>query len=62
MEETNMKFTKTIALTLAVVLCLGLFAGCGASGSNGYTANNTEYVIGVSGPLTGGAAMYGVAA
>ena len=61
MEETNMRFTKMIALTLVAVLCLGLFAGCGASGSKGYTANNTEYVIGVSGPLTGGAAMYGQA-
>ncbi|MBQ2384338.1 MAG: ABC transporter substrate-binding protein [Oscillospiraceae bacterium] len=56
-----MRFTKMIALTLVAVLCLGLFAGCGASGSKGYTANNTEYVIGVSGPLTGGAAMYGQA-
>ena len=55
-----MKFTKTLALILAVVMCVGLFAGCNA-GSAGYTANNTEYVIGVSGPLTGGAAMYGQA-
>ena len=55
-----MKFTKTLALILAVVMCVGLFAGCNA-GSAGYTANNTEYVIGVSGPLTGGAAIYGKA-
>lgn len=34
------------------------FAACG--GKN-YTANNTEYVIGFSGPLTGPAAVYGVA-
>ena len=53
-----MKLTKTIALVLALVLCIGLFSGCGASG---YTAKNTEYVIGLSGPLTGEAAVYGVA-
>ena len=55
-----MKSTKIIALILCAVLCLSLFAGCAGAG-NGYTANNTEYVIGVSGPLTGGAAMYGIA-
>ena len=55
-----MKFTKTIATLLTLTLCLSLLAGCGGTQSN-YTANNTEYVIGVSGPLTGGAAMYGKA-
>ena len=54
-----MKLTKTIALVLSIVLCMGLFTGCNSSDS--YTANNTEFVIGVSGPLTGGAAMYGIA-
>ena len=53
-----MKLTKTIALVLALVLCIGLFSGCAASG---YTAKNTEFVIGLSGPLTGGAAVYGIA-
>ena len=53
-----MKLTKTIALVLALVMCIGLFSGCAASG---YTAKNTEYVIGLSGPLTGAAAVYGVA-
>ena len=55
-----MKHTKLIALILSAVLCLSLCTGCGA-GDSGYTANNTEFVIGVSGPLTGGAAMYGQA-
>ena len=54
-----MKLIKTTAIILSLVMCLGLFAGC--SDSNGYTANNTEFVIGVSGPLTGPAAMYGQA-
>jgi len=53
-----MKFNKILALVLSVVLGLGMFAGCG---SVNYAETNTEYVIGVSGPLTGGAAMYGVA-
>ena len=53
-----MKLTKTIALVLALVMCVGLFAGCG---NTGYTAKNTEYVIGLSGPLTGEAAVYGTA-
>lgn len=51
-----MKFTKILSLALATVLCLGLFVGCG---SVNYAENNTEYVIGVSGPLTGAAALYG---
>ncbi len=53
-----MKFTKLLTLVLSAVLCLGLLASCG--GVN-YAENNQEFVIGVSGPLTGGAAMYGVA-
>ena len=55
-----MKFAKIIALTLALTLCLGLFAGC-SKANNQYTKDNTEFVIGMSGPLTGGAAIYGVA-
>ncbi len=54
-----MKAIKRIAaLALCVVLALTCLAGCG---KGSYTANNTEFVIGVSGPLTGAAAVYGVA-
>ncbi|MBQ6701701.1 MAG: ABC transporter substrate-binding protein [Clostridia bacterium] len=58
-----MKFTKYLCLILSVVMCLGILAGCGSSSDsdNSYTAENTEFVIGVSGPLTGSAAMYGTA-
>ncbi len=52
-----MKLTKILSLVLAPVFCFGMLISCGAN----YTQNNTEYVIGVSGPLTGGAAMYGTA-
>ncbi|MBE5971215.1 MAG: amino acid ABC transporter substrate-binding protein [Lachnoclostridium sp.] len=55
-----MKKMKKLALLLAAALCVTSLSGCGSS-QNGYTANNKEYVIGNSGPLTGGAAMYGQA-
>ena len=49
---------KFLALMLAVIMVAAMFAGCG---KKGYTADNTEFVIGASGPLTGAAAVYGVA-
>ena len=55
-----MKKMKKLALLLAGAMCISALTGCGSS-QNSYTANNKEYVIGMSGPLTGGAAMYGVA-
>lgn len=54
------KFVKLLCLVMAVAMALTCFAGCQKAGA-GYTANNTEFVIGVSGPLTGDAAVYGVA-
>ena len=50
---------KFLALTLAVLMVAAMFAGCG--GKKNYTKDNTEYVIGLSGPLTGSASIYGVA-
>jgi len=58
MEVFIMKLTRILTLALSLIMCLGLLAGCGAAN---YAENNTEFIIGVSGPLTGGAAMYGVA-
>ena len=55
-----MKFIRSMAVVLAMVLCLGMFAACDNGAAN-YAENNTEIVIGMSGPLTGGAAMYGIA-
>ena len=51
-----MKFAKILAIVMALVLCVGCLAGCG-----GYTAKNEKIKIGFSGPLTGSAAVYGVA-
>ena len=50
---------KFLAILMAALMVAAMFAGCG--NKNNYTANNTEYVIGVSGPLTGSAAIYGKA-
>jgi len=47
---------KVLAIVLAAMMVMAMFAGCAGSK---YTANNTEFVIGVSGPLTGAAAIYG---
>lgn len=53
-----MKMKKALAIMMAVALCLSSLVGCGKTE---YTAENKEYVIGISGPLTGGAAVYGTA-
>ncbi len=54
-----MRLKKTLALALSALFCLSAFTGC--SGNVNYAKDNTEFVIGVSGPLTGGAAIYGTA-
>lgn len=51
-------FKKVLAFAIVAVMVL-TFAACG--GNNGYTAKNDKFVIGFSGPLTGKAAVYGVA-
>ena len=53
---------KIFAILMAALMVAAMFAGCSGAGNAGGTAsNNTEFVIGMSGPLTGGAAVYGVA-
>ena len=53
---------RTMIKKIAAVLCVAAMSlGLVACGGSSTTANNTEYVIGLSGPLTGGAAVYGVA-
>ena len=53
-----MKMKKFLALVLAVIMVAAMCTACGAKN---YAAENTEYIIGASGPLTGAAAVYGVA-
>lgn len=53
-------FKKAVAAAMAVatmVTAAATFTGC--NGEKNYAENNTTYKIGISGPLTGGAAMYG---
>ena len=54
-----MKKFLSFVLSIVLVATLALFA-TGCSEKN-YASENTEFVIGVSGPLTGGASVYGVA-
>ncbi|MCQ2431107.1 MAG: ABC transporter substrate-binding protein [Clostridia bacterium] len=55
-------FLRIACLLCAMLLCVGALASCGGGSGTNYAANNTEYYIGLSGPLTGGAAVYGMAA
>lgn len=50
-------FKKAFAVLMALAMVFSL-AACGGAD---YTAENTEFVLGFSGPLTGDAAVYGVA-
>lgn len=60
MKMKNMK--RVLAAVLCFVMVAAMFAGCKSSeNKKNYAAKNTEFVIGVSGPLTGGAAVYGTA-
>ena len=52
---------KVFAILLAAMMLMATLAGCNNAADSSYTANNTEFVIGVSGPLTSSAALYGTA-
>ena len=52
------KVGKFLAAALAAVLCTAGFASCR---KQNYAEKNTEFIIGMSGPLSGGAALYGEA-
>lgn len=51
---------KVLCLVFAVAMVMGCLVSCGGSDVN-YAENNTKIKVGISGPLTGGAAMYGIA-
>jgi branched-chain amino acid transport system substrate-binding protein len=56
-----MKLSRRIlALVLAVVMAVSVFAFASCSDNN-YAENNTKIKIGMTGPLTGGASIYGIA-
>ena len=52
---------STFKKALAVLMSLATLFSFAACGGSSYTSDNTEYVIGFSGPLTGAAAIYGTA-
>ena len=55
-----MKMKKMLAMILAVVMCVGLLAACGDKPSGNQPADNV-IKLGMTGPLTGDAAIYGLA-
>ena len=50
---------KVFALVMAAVMVVAMFAGCGSSAPKAEEAGAIE--LGMCGPLTGGAAVYGTA-
>ena len=52
---------RVLALILTIVLTLGMISMFASCGKKNYAENNTKMKIGASGPLTGGAAIYGIA-
>ncbi|MFY9174606.1 MAG: ABC transporter substrate-binding protein [Peptococcia bacterium] len=56
---------RIFSIVFILILSIGLLAGCGGSSntpSGGSSSDNTVFKIGGTGPLTGGAAIYGNAA
>ena len=56
-----MKMKKIVAMLLAAVMCLGLLAACGDKPSGNQPGENV-IKLGMTGPLTGPYAIYGLAA
>ena len=52
---------KFLSLSLIVLLCMGMLTGCGGGGTANNGDNATAIKVGGTGPLTGGAAIYGIA-
>ncbi len=53
-------WAKLFAVVLAALMVVACFASCEKKNDN-YASGNTEIYVGASGPLTGGAASYGIA-
>lgn len=56
-----MKRIRIISLILCLALCFGMMGALTSCGETNYAENNTKVKIGLSGPLTGGASVYGIA-
>ena len=53
-------FTKILTFALAAIMVLGMLGMTSCASSNP-AANNEKIKIGLTGPLTGGASIYGIA-
>ena len=51
------KMAKILSIIMVIAMVVACVAGCG---KKSYTADNKEFIIGLSGPLTGPAAIYGL--
>lgn len=63
-EKEKMNMKKFVAMLLAVMMVVGMFAGCGAkeeAPAANAEAPASAIKLGMCGPLTGGAAVYGTA-
>ncbi len=59
-KQEVVKMKKIVVLMLAVVMIVMSFAACGnGKNASSYTADNKEFFIGATGPLTGDASAYG---
>jgi len=52
---------KFLAILMAALMIAAMFAGCGGEAKPQGGSEKTEFVIGMSGPLTGDASVYGIA-
>ena len=55
------KTMRIVCAVMAVLMMVTVLTACQSSKATNYAANNTEFVIGLTGPLTGNAAIYGIA-
>ena len=56
------KLSKVVSVVLAASMTVGMLAGCGSTSSTSETSTSDTFKIGSIGPLTGSAAIYGIAA
>ena len=60
--KKNFKRIVAVFMVLTVMIAsMSALASCGGGADKNYAENNTKIKIGISGPLTGGAAVYGIA-
>lgn len=51
---------KFVSILLVCIMAVACLSGCGNQNAGNYTAENTEFIIGGTGPLTGDTSSYGI--